>query len=216
MKIGIVIPDKKDRPLFLNHCLRMMKNQTLKADVIRIVNDDSCIDGCDITWRYKKGLTELFEDEKCDVVLKIENDDWYADVYIESMINMWMDYGMPAIFGLDTTTYYHIGLRKYKVMKHEGRSSAFCTLVTKEVLNINWCKDTEPFFDLHLWKQPISKIAVSSPLCICIGIKHGHGLCGGKAHRKEFPYPESDHDLSFLSRIVDKESLEFYKSIANG
>jgi hypothetical protein len=39
IKVGIIIPDRNDRPELLTNCMRMIEAQTLKPTVIELVND---------------------------------------------------------------------------------------------------------------------------------------------------------------------------------
>jgi len=210
--IGILIPDRGDRPLFLEHCMHLMDKQTLQPDVMELMCDKPLNDMCDITYRYRIGCERLFK-QGCDVILFIENDDYYREDYIEKMILKWNECNRPRIFGLGSTTYYHIGLRKYMRMVHSQRASAFCTLVTPDIMDLSFGKDHEPFFDLHLWQQNnISKATYEFSKIKALGIKHGVGKFGGKAHNKNFKYDKDDKDLSFLRSVVDDKSFEFYKN----
>lgn len=212
MKIGVVVPDKCDRPEFLKHCLFLLGKQTVKPDVIHVIDKDFGIKGVDITARYKFGLKKVFEDDDCDVCFFIENDDWYSENYIETMLYLWDAHNRPSLFGLETSVYYHIGLKKYNKMFHAGRASAFSTMCTFEILKCNFPNDTDVFFDIALWKTSLSKKTVVPHKEICLGIKHGEGLCGGRAHSSVFPYKNNDIDMDYLKSIVDKESFEFYES----
>lgn len=200
MKIGIAIPTRGDRSLFLSRCLEMMENQTRKADLIHIVSEAPKSEDKDITYRYKKAFNKLFADG-CDVVFLIEDDDYYSEIYIETMFNEWVKAGKPEVFGTDSTTYYHLNRKCYKVMQHKNRSSAFSTMVTNAVLNIDFPKDNEPFLDLEIWKQLNGKTFTDSNN-ICMGIKHGVGLLGGKGHNESFPYEKQDNNHEFLKSVV--------------
>lgn len=210
--IGVLIPDRNDRPLFLEHCLYMLSQQTLQPHHIEIVNDEPLSSAIDITYRYRIGCERLFA-KACDRVLFIENDDWYRNDYIDLMNDLWKVNMKPDIFGLGKTTYYHIGTNKYTTMVHSRRASAFATMVTPAIMYHDFGKDSEPFFDIHLWKMPLKKITFFHTGNICLGIKHGKGSCGGKAHSKAFPYDNNDSDLSYLKSIVDEVSFKFYTSI---
>ena len=212
MKIGVLIPTRGDRKNFLIHALKLISNQTQQPDEIFIVDEKPKSNEIDITYRYRVGCEKLFK-KGCDVILFWEDDDWYHENYIEIMIKNWLFFGEPDLFGLGSTTYYHIGVNKYRTMIHKGRSSAFTTMVTKEIMNINFGKDSERFFDIHLWKQSLRKETFLYPENICLGIKHGVGSCGGKAHLNDFPYDKEDADLSFLKLIVDEDSFKFYTSL---
>ena len=142
----------------------------------------------------------------------MENDDWYAPNYIESMLNMWKAKGQPDLFGIDYSIYYHIKSNNYLWWVHQGRSSANCIMI-KPRLKINWPADNFNFLDMWLYQNNHKLVkAFCSPVKpICVGIKHGEGKVGGIAHEeKNTRYDRNDKDLSFLKETVDKESFDFY------
>lgn len=217
MKIGIIIPDRGDRPKFLENCLRMIDNQEManfhkKIEIeILIVDSAPISNDCDITPRYRKGY-EYFSSQHVDCILLMENDDWYSKFYINSMITNWIKHGRPELFGTDYTTYYNIGIKKYKTLEHYHRSSAMSTLIVPN-LKIIWPKDNDPYTDLHLWKQ-LKGVTFHPDNYICLGIKHGVGKSGGHYHTNQLDkYPNSDDDFRFLESIMDYASLKFYKGI---
>lgn len=223
MKIGIIIPDKNDRPQFTANCLRMIEAQTIKPHIIEHVkeeviniNKDGYHDPlkCDITLRYRIGYDKL-RNKGLDAILLIENDDWYAPDYIEKMLAAWKLHGYTDIFGTNYTIYYHAKLFSYFQMNHHTRSSAMSTLL-KPDLDFKWCRDDEPFTDLHLWKV-LKGVTFKPDTHICMGFKHGMGACGGKFHTtKLYRYDQSgtkDADKSFLKSVLDKPSFEFYSQI---
>ena len=211
MKIGLIIPDRGDRPLFLKNCLRMMENQTVKPDIIELVDDAPMNYKCDITWRYRTGYERL-RNKGVDVICLIENDDWYSPFYLETMANEWEKNGKPDIFGTNYTIYYHIKLRAYFTMHHTTRASAMNTFIVPN-LDFKWCPDEEPYTDIHLWK--IAKGLVIKPnKVISVGIKHGEGLCGGNMHKDRLHRYEQhgtkDNDFHYLKQIMDERSFKFY------
>ncbi len=236
MRIGIIIPDRGDRPEFINHFFKMLRNQSIikkskrimprhrPEHIDEIVTDEDNFffahinslphsDACDITERYRCGY-DFLRNLNLDVILLCENDDWYSPQYIETMVDLWDKNGRPDLFGLDHTIYYHIGLRKWYKMNHKVRSSAMNTLI-KPDLNFEWCPDHEPFTDIWLWvglKAGLSKVIVTPPFDLCLGIKHGVGKCGGKNHTTELHrFINDDENLWHLRSVVDNTSLEFYK-----
>jgi glycosyltransferase involved in cell wall biosynthesis len=212
MRIGVIIPDRGDRPDFLNNCLRMLYSQTIKSEHLHleIVNDTPLSDQCDITWRYRTGYERL-RDKNLDVIALIENDDWYAPNYLETMLNEWEKQGNPDLLGTSYTIYYHIRLFSYFTMHHSQRSSAMSTLI-KPDLNFEWCADNDPYSDIHLWKTLNGKIFVPQKH-ICLGIKHGVGKLGGRSHIDKLErYINSDLDKKFIKEIMDKESFKFYSN----
>lgn len=217
-RIGIIVPDRNDRPEFLENCLRMIKNQILNnVDIfIKVVDYQPINNECDITPRYKFGYNFFknftINGFDLDCILLMENDDYYSPNYIQTMIDEWINHGEPDIFGTNYTYYYHIVLLKFKQLIHYRRSSAMNTLI-KPNLNIVWPKDNDPYTDLHLWKQ-LNGITFEPKNIISIGIKHNVGKTGGQYHSTKLDrYIENDKEMLFLNKHMDNESLKFYKSI---
>lgn len=232
MRIAVLIPTRNDRPLFEANCLRMIQEQTIKPDIIELVNDEPLnfnSDGsekpdinnkCDITWRYRTGYDRLRK-KNLDAILFMENDDWYRNTYIETMLKGWNEAGRPELFGTNYTIYYHMKLKSYFTMNHSTRSSAMSTLI-KPDLNFNWCKDSEPYTDTHLWTMTNLKGATFNPgKHITIGMKHGVGMCGGNSHINRLErythhrHSTQDKDQSFLKRNMDEKSFKFYSEYFN-
>jgi hypothetical protein len=211
LKVGVIIPDRGDRPEFIKNCFRIISAQTIKPDIICHFNEPPISNDFDITYRYRMGYE--FLKGKCDVVLFIENDDWYASNYIETMVNEWINRGKPDIIGTNHTIYYNIRFKAWFTMRHNSRSMAMSTLI-KSGLNFKWCADNQPYTDIHLWNTIKNKVIFEPKETICMGIKHGIGKLGGYAHvDRQERFINKDSDLSFLKSKVDKESFEFYANI---
>jgi len=214
MNIAILIPDRGDRPLLLDNCLRMMRAQTLQPCHIELVNDAPLGDAKDITWRYRTGYDRL-RGKGYDLVALIENDDWYAPNYLEEMVRQWEQAGRPDLFGTQYTIYYHIGLKAWFTMKHSRRASAMNTLI-KPDLSFAWCQDHDPYTDLHLWKVLEGKGWEPEPP-ISMGIKHREGLHGGRNHLDRLErYVNKDVDCAFLRGLMDSASFKFYSTYYGG
>ncbi len=210
LKIGVIIPDRNDRPLFLENCLRLIKQQTIQPACIEVVNYQAISDDVDITQRYRIGY-DLLRGKDLDVIALIENDEWYSPDYLEIITKAWFSSGRPDIFGTDYTIYYHIKLFAHFTMWHMSRSSAMSTLI-KPDLNFEWCADNEPYTDMHLW-ETLKGCTFHPEKNICMGIKHGVGKCGGTGHtNKLHRFNESDADKKILSDLMDIESFEFYSN----
>src|SRR5258706_947064 len=211
MKLAIIMPDRNDRPLFLENCLRMIKAQTFQPDIIELVNDKPLTNECDITWRYRTGYDRL-RNKGIDVIALMENDDWYAPNYLQKMVTEWIKKGKPDLLGTNYTIYYHIKLFEHLTMWHDTRSSAMSTLI-KPDLNFEWCADNEPYTDSYLWNT-LKGITFNPGKNICLGIKHGTGMCGGLMHTERLDRyqrrGQSDHSKEFLKQNMDAESFEFY------
>jgi hypothetical protein len=213
MKIGIIIPDRGDRPAMLENCLRMMKNQTLQPYIVCLMEYPPESDQCDITQRYRRGYNHLCG-KGLDLIALIENDDWYATDYLEQMVNKWLEHGSPDLFGTNYTIYYHLALDKYFTFKHDQRSSAMSTFIRPD-LDITWPKDHDPYTDQWLWigKSGISsRMAIKPDKVICIGMKHGLGKTGGDYHTSSLKRYIIDGG-DFLKNTLDPVSFKFYSSL---
>jgi len=209
----VIIPDRKDRQEFLEHCMFQIKQQTLQPDQIIIV-DYHAEDDYDLTARIKVGIRQ----SRNDKVYIIENDDYYHDMYFEVMQDIDAD-----LVGIADSLYYHIGIKKYKHMYHLKRSSLYCTgfKISKVSQVINAVSDNDIKLDLKLWHnltgliktKLISHVDLNNKI-IAIGIKHASGLCGGSGHRSNFyqdKHSVSDDDFRFLKAMTRKKSFQFYK-----
>ncbi len=228
IRIAVFIPTRGDREVFLNNCLRMLAAQTLKLNPYILVIDFKALNNeKDITKRYRFGYNNLTS-QSFDLIAFIEDDDYYAPTYIETMATEWLKAGQPDIMGTGKTIYYHLKLHKYFVMNHPSRSSAMNTFI-KPDLNLTWPADNYAFTDLHLWNTSDiaqSKFPVGNQLpknmwlkghifnpdkIISIGMKHGVGLCGGRNHIDRLErFTTPDFDMKFLRDNCDMESFEFY------
>lgn len=205
--IAVVIPDRGDRPEFMDHCRYLLSLQTMQPAIIEIVDYPPLNGVKDITPRYRQGLKNAFA-KGALVTFLWENDDWYSPTYIEQMIKGWIKAGSPSLFGIGYTTYYHLKQKKYRTLKHPKRASAMNTMISA-LHPLTFPPDDDPFFDLHLWKT--GGITFSPKEIISIGIKHGVGLCGGKAHNMDFKYKTEGN--GFLEKVVDQRSFAFYSRI---
>jgi len=211
-RIGVIIPTRGDRPEFMAQALKLLERQTLQPSHVEIVTDVPVNQKKDITRRYRLGCERAFA-KGMDVVIFIEDDDYYDSDYIRLMMEAWNAAGKPDVFGIGETTYYHLGLRNRNHQKHIDRASAFCTMISKLP---TFPRDEESFTDIHIWKNSTNKKTCLFPKPIAIGIKHGIGLCGGIGHSKAMSgYRNPDPDLSWLRANVDPESFAFYESISN-
>jgi hypothetical protein len=210
VKIAVIIPDRKDRPDFINHFHYMISKQTLQPNKVYVADWDAMTDKCDITQRYRLSY-HMFDGMGFDCILFMENDDFYHETYIETMVNKWIEYGKPELFGTGYTYYYHIGIKKYMKLEHFKRASMMNTLIVPD-LKINWTSDHDPYTDLCLWKQLKGVIFVPEKI-ISIGIKHNVGLSGGHYHGdKLHRYVHEDSNFDFLEKHTQcKTSINFYK-----
>lgn len=217
MKIAVLIPDRNDRPRLLANCLRMMNEQTMKPDIVEVVNDAPLGPDVDITWRYRMGYDRL-RGKNIDAILFIENDDWYHREYIELMVGQWESVGRPNMLGHNYTIYYHIKKWAYFTMHHDTRSSAMNSLIRPD-MNFKWCSDKEAYTDMWLWEN-LKGVTFKPYQHLCMGIKHGEGLCGGHMHtsrmtRYEGELATQDPNKDFLRQTLDPVSFDFYSNYFN-
>lgn len=215
MRIGIIIPDRGDRPKLMDNCLRMLKAQTIIPVYQHLVKANYPPESNlpDITQRYRRGY-DILRNQDLDVIAFIENDDWYSPNYLEEMFKNWNDAGRPDLFGTSYTYYYHLKEFAYFKMEHYQRSSGMSTLI-KPDLDIDWPNDSEPYTDSHLWfnNTQLKKVIFTPEKMICMGMKHAVGMCGGQNHNTRLDrYKYKDPDKDFLRRHLDPVSFEFYSN----
>lgn len=219
IKVGVIIPDRGDRPELLRNCISMMDNQTMKWHLRHGIGMESTSEECDITKRYRKGYEYISAIKswmfQVDVIAFIENDDYYAPDYLETMVWEWHKAGRPDLFGTNSTIYYHLKLKKKFTMLHGERASAMNTLI-KPGLDIVWPEDNDPFTDQWLWMHPEHKIKnqvlIGPDRVISIGMKHGIGKLGAGSHIDDLHrYTEDDSEMEWLKRHTDQNSFNFYK-----
>ena len=226
MKIGVIIPTRGDRPLFLKNCLRLIKNQTLQPYEVYFVDDPPTSDQCDITKRYRLGY-DYFRNKGMDVLFFMEDDDWYHQDYLRQMVAQWVHCNKPELFGTNYTIYYNIRLFKYFTMRHTRRSATMSTMILPD-MDFDWCRDQEAYVDSHLWfcaKHIKSGKKLDGKVFrpeheICVGIKHGIGKTGGEnhttfLHRYLGNGATDDSTKIWLKKTVDFESFEFYSTYFN-
>lgn len=209
-KIGVLVPTRGDRPEFRRHAEYLIGRQTLRPHVVHFVDTPPQSNDKDIAWRYKNGIRKLRSE--CDLIFLFEDDDWYGAHYIMRMYEAWGANGRPNIFGICATFYYHLKTLKFTHLIHPNHSSAMCTVVTKNII-FDHIPDNEVFFDIKLWSHN-KGVLVDFRQPLCVGIKHGMGLCGGMGHREDLKnYNNHDAHMVWLGTTVDETSFKFYKSI---
>lgn len=216
--IGIIIPDRGDRPGFTDNLIGMIGRQTYTGR-IKVAHIDHAAkdDAVDITPRYRLGYKVASNIDEIDVIAFMENDDWYSPKYLEVMVEEWQKAGQPELFGIRHSIYYHLKLRKYFKNLHDQRSPAMSTLI-KPRLTFQWPLDHDPYFDQWIWmREEIgikSKMTIDPIRPICIGMKHGIGKLGGQHHIDRLErYINDDPHMEFLQDHLDEESYKFFSTI---
>jgi hypothetical protein len=213
------VPTRGDRPRMLKACIEMMKHQTLLPVEVMLINQPPLDPSKkDITWRYRTGLDLVKERHpNAELVIFIEDDDWYSPSYIEIFYDAWNKADRPEIFGVGETYYYHIQSRLIYHEKHPKRASAFCTGVSLKILEkMNWPSDDYSFVDIEMWSQLSGNTFMVDPP-IAIGMKgHREGnFFGGAGHNDNLRgYNKQDKNLAWISSMINgkysMDMLSFY------
>jgi hypothetical protein len=211
MTIGVITPHQDfRRKMFLDRLRFYIERQTLKPDHWIIVDHKEDVLAKDLTKRIRIGCEKAIE-LGCDVVLIMEDDDWYDEEYIQTMVSAWESMGKPEIFGFEETQYYHIKQGLHVELHHPNRASLMNTLLTADgIKKIVFPEDSFVFLDIELWKQLNGKTMTC--WIGCVGIKHGIGSTGGKGHLETFKGYQSDPDFKKLREMIGPDA-EFYINI---
>jgi hypothetical protein len=162
----------------------------------------------DLVPRIRLGI-ETAKALGADRVAIVESDDFYSHDYL-SRINL-EDYDA---FGWGTTYYYNLRNRTWALNYHQDtHASLFCTAFKISMLDgFRWPPDDNPWLDIALWKHFRGRRAfLSQDEPPAIGIKHGMGRVGGKAHG--FEMKNKDPDLTWLKSKIDQDAFEFYSKL---
>lgn len=211
VKVGVITPTcSPERKPFVDFLHKQMKRQTVQPNWWYIIDYPNETGQMDLTKRYKQAMNMAFNDGM-DLVLFMEDDDYYPTTYIEDMVDNWIQAGMPHIIGVKHTVYYHLKNKRFRIFNRDDHCSAFCTGVAKGV-KYDIAPDNSKMYDVKLWRANAnSRAQIELPIGRKpVGIKHGIGMTGGGFHN-EARYPESSHQT--LADYVDKQALEFYNSL---
>ena len=209
VNFSIIIPDRGDRPEFLKHCLFQMDKQTVKPDVIYLIDYKPKNGSTDLIPRIKEGIRRAEADgfEYCYI---IENDDYYPDDYFENM-----QFNEHDFVGIGKTIYYHISQKALTHRSHGGRMRSCLSFTGFRISKINnfvWPRDDFILLDIKLWKffNIKGNFHLYLPGNMPVSIKHGVGLCVTPQHNIKHKYEIKDNDFIWLRQNVRKESFEFY------
>lgn len=219
VKVGVVVPTRNNRPLLLAQCRKYIQRQTHVADHLFVVDYEPKKLPYDLSDRYRYGFERL--SGMCDLIVLMEDDDWYPATYIEQLVRDWEESGRPDIFGYSKTIYYHIFVQKYAIMDHPGRASAFCTAITPRGAEmLQWDKIDPLWFDIGAWEHVTEQgkavaMDVPGPKFPALGIKHGMAQGAGAGHRGSFYRGERenvDFGMQFFKKHVGGD-FRFYAEI---
>jgi len=206
--IATITPSNSpERALFIEFCKNRLNKQTRKANFSLFIDYHNVPGKIDLVERYQQGIKEAFE-KGADLVVFIEDDDFYPVTYLQEMEENWINAGCPSIIGCNTTRYYHLLSLGYSVMTPQHHSSAHCTAIAKgakymvgEVGNA--------FYDVYLWKaNPGGALVnfINPP----ISIKHHIGVCGGRGHNDRDYKAYDSQKMEWVEQFLDPEAFAFY------
>lgn len=133
-----------------------------------------------------RNLLAALDAVKFDLILIVEDDDWYSDQYVHGMSEILRDHDMA---GCSESRYYHVPSRRYRILKHPGRSSLCHTGFRRSQLPRlrEICeKARNPFVDVPFWEETMRVPGCLRRDPLCIGIKGMPGRDGiGVGHRPQ-------------------------------
>jgi len=224
-RVAVIVPSRGDRPAFLDECRKMIKRQTRQPDKVYILDDAPTQEGNDQRERVLKGIKMAWRDG-CHRVLIIEDDDYYRDDYIETMLDVW-----PAGVGLIGSGFYHlyhVGERshiQYTAKELSSQSGIIGSPLHATGFDVELFMrfaqsgrlNTKRNLDEELWgwaqQENIPRKLIEIPRLV-ISIKHGVGKQAGGCHgslldRKGI---QLDPDMAWLRSHTNSESHAFYES----
>ena len=233
MKISVITPTG-GRPLAFELCELWMSRQTQKPDEWIVVDDFPIPTTCTMNqriirrtpfWNPNSGHTlqyNLIEAMKIvtgDIILIMEDDDWYSPFYIENMVKKFLT---PTCEGLDRHligaaiySYFSINTSTYHIINNTSHSSLSQVCFTKRLLTqinilLKYFQNAH-VFDFELWRYAkCNKITFLTKTQWCVGIKGLPGRPGVTAeHRRQLPF--SDPNFLQLEEWIGKEDVQIYK-----
>ena len=237
MKIS-VITLTGGRKIAFTLCERWMKRQTLKPDEWIVVDDcekpTKCKMGQKVIRRepfwqrgqmtLQKNLLEALKVVTGDIILIIEDDDWYSPNYIENMVKKFETLSegkrignSSLLIGEGISLYYNIRNYTYYYFNNMSYSSLFQTAFTKDLIpqinNLLIKYINHLYFDGRLWEDlgNCNKIVFLTKSPWSIGMK---GLQGKRVmhtfgHNKELSFLDEKH-FYFLEKMIGKTDAEIY------
>lgn len=247
MKVSLLTPTG-GRPEAFKLCETWMKRQTLQPYEWIVVDDfetpTECTMGQKVIrrtpyWQPKENTLQLnlMEGLKAvtgDIVLIIEDDDWYHYNYIKNMMKIFQKYfdefercaseslvlNKPSLIaGEALTKYYNIRNYSYIVHKNVNHASLFQTgftadLIPQILLYLNMYQ-RERFFDVILWREleNCHKVMFVNEHSWSIGIKSHQGRNGlGEGHFQKMKHMD-ERPFKTLTNWIEKNDIAFFQKI---
>ena len=183
-----------DRHMCLNLLSKWISNQTLRPNQWLIVDDGKepfmPNMNCDYIYRKPQGsdpkhtlmlnLKTALKHVEGDIVLFMEDDEYYAPDYVKTMVDKIQGH---ELVGICKSKYYHLPARKYFVHPNQDHASLAQTGMVKEYLpRFETLLEGDSFIDLRMWCDIANKTRVEShyrnipmnPNGVVIGNRRGY------------------------------------------
>lgn len=213
-------------------CELYMKRQTYKGQIQWLVIDDCKPETkCNLNQEYYRGPrdwqpglnTQRFNMElalekvKGDIIFPIEDDEYYAPNYIETMVEFLKH---VSIAGISRARYYHVKIPGYKLLPNEKHAALSQTALRKDCLHLlkGAVNSGEFYFDGQLWhkaRQIQKRSLLIANTNLSIGIKGLPGRTGLTPGHKEKDYLY-DANHAMLSSWIGADKLYYMPFMKKG
>jgi glycosyltransferase involved in cell wall biosynthesis len=227
MSITLITPTG-DRPEAFELTRKWIASQTVQPDQWIVVDDgftelpEHLRKDIDYIRRVPKkneghtltlNIKEAVKHIEGDIILIIEDDDWYGPRYIETM---WKYLQMYDLVGEAYARYYHLVAMKYRRIGNNAHASFCQTGFVKRLLPIFiQCIEGDPYIDARLWNVVTEhKFLIKDTddvlkiHCSLKGLKGRKGI--GSGHNESAEYYNVDVGLEYLRRWVGEENARLY------
>ena len=155
-----------------------------------------------------------------DIFFIIEDDDWYAPNYLETLCNLYLDNDMNfPLMGENPGPYYNVARRRWRVFTNSAHAHLCATAVAyNQGLNLITrsldLRSHNPSIDLRLWRKygrswgKLTNNHDGPPLVV--GIKGMPGRPGSTSGHKATVGYHDDPDLTQLIKWIGEEDAQSY------
>ena len=232
MSFSVITPTG-DRPVPFQLCTHFMQRQTLKPDEWIVVDDGAVPIPMPSDTPFLKyirrqstpqknvhtlpvQMIEALSSVTTDIVIMMEDDDWYCADYLEKMIKLFDQYKGVSLIGQGESVYYHIPLKKYMYVNNRDRASFCQTGFRSELIPAltEICKASrDPFIDLKLWRGTKDKFLLLGEKLMCVGMKglEGRGNQWTIGRKGLHPRYKPDYGLELLGELIGEDVLLYEK-----
>lgn len=224
MKISLITPTGGRGEAF-SLCEEWMKKQTIQYHEWVVIDDcvrtsTKCTLGqnyivADKQWKegyntQRENMNQALKEVTGDVLFLIEDDDYYAPEYLETMVKL---LETSEIAGLSNSKYYHLGAG-HRFMYNYEHSSLCTTAIRKSQLKRLYraVNSGHFYFDIQMWKsckEDGVSMALLANTKLSIGIKGMKGRTGLSRGHQVDGYTE-DSELKVFKDWLGKD-WEHYK-----